>query len=367
MKNQISIYHYCYLPLSQTFIHGQLLGLEQYFTLKIFSRVIENQDEFPGFDPVLIPPRNLLNRLIGKYNRIVENQLRGSSLFHVNFGNFAVEMQHHARRAGIPMTAYFLGEDASSYVRDPIFKLKLRKATFEVVFVNSLNMKSRLTPFLPPNMKCYVVYCGIPLARFPFKQRRKVSDGATFLQVSRLDPKKGVDITLKAFSRYLCEIDPHARLILAGDGPLRTALLKLTTTLGLDGNVIFAGPVGYRQYIELLQSADVFVHPSVTTENGEMEGLPTAICEAMACGLPILSTHHSGIPEVVDDGINGYLVAEKDDAALFAKMVQLRQSDIAAMSRSARYKIETKFDHNDNLSILAGYMNRIITGGVLGA
>ena len=136
----------------------------------------------------------------------------------------------------------------------------------------------------------------------------------------------------------------------------------MSDELGLQGKVSFPGPIGYRKYIELLHRADVFVHPSNTAADGDMEGLPTAICEAMACGLPVVSTRHSGIPEVVDHGVNGYLVEERDDAGLFESMVSLRSSDIAAMSRSARLKIECRFDHDKNIGILADHMQRVIAG-----
>lgn len=365
MKKQISIYHRCYLPLSQTFIHRQLQGLERYFDLRVFTHGIENKDEFSGIDPVVIPQPGLLHRLLGGHKRIIREQLRGSSLFHVNFGHFALAMQQHARAAGIPITAYFLGADASAYLRDPAYCHRLRQSKFDSVFVNSQDMKRRLVSHLPPDTSCNVVYCGIPLERFPFRQRRAVSDGAVFLQVSRLDPKKGIDVTLKAFRRYLRETDPRARLVVAGDGPLRTDLLQLSDALGLQGKVSFLGPIGYQRYIELLHSADVFIHPSHTAADGDMEGLPTAICEAMACGLPVVSTLHSGIPELVDDGENGYLAQERDDAGIFDSMVLLRNSDIAAMSRSARLKIESRFDHDKNISMLADHMNRILQGGVL--
>jgi colanic acid/amylovoran biosynthesis glycosyltransferase len=372
MKKQISVYHFCYLPLSETFIHRQLLGLERYFNLKVFSHFIQNKEEFPGVDPVVIPRQNLLlrllagtnklQRLIGGNNELIRKQLYGSDLFHVNFGHIAVQMQDNARRAGIPMTAYFLGSDASASIKDPVFCKKLSCSSFEAVFVNSYDMKLRLIPHLPPNMKCHVAYCGIPLEKFPFRQRRVVSDGAVFLQVSRLDPKKGIDDTLKAFSRYLTEVDPRARLLIAGDGPLKSDLIKLSNSLGLDRSVIFLGPIGYKKYIELLHTADVFLHPSVTAIDGEMEGLPTAICEAMACGLPVVATRHSGIPEVIDDEINGFLAEERDVDGIFTRMVQLRKADIVSVSKNARLKIEDKFDHENNIAILSNYMNRIITG-----
>jgi colanic acid/amylovoran biosynthesis glycosyltransferase len=364
MKKNISIYHYSVLPLSETFIYRQLKGLQRYFDVKLLTREIENRDEFPGFEPFVIPCKTFLSTLLRLNGRNEERffaeHLKGSHLFHVNFGHIAIWMQHYALRLGIPMTTYFLGVDASAFLKDQAFCDQLGKATFAAVFVNSEDMKRRLTPYLPHHMRCHVAYCGIPLERFPFKQRYAVPEGARFLQVSRFEPKKGVDITLKAFSRYLKESDPKARLIIGGDGPLKSDLLRLSDTLGLGESISFPGRIGYAEYIELLQNADVFIQPSVTSDDGDMEGLPTAICEAMACGLPVISTRHSGIPEIIDDGENGFLVEERDIDGIFARMASLRTADIAGLSRHARMKIERKFDHNRTVAVLSEYMSDII-------
>lgn len=364
MKKRISIYHYSYLPLSETFIYRQLQGLSQYFDLNLLTGSMQNSGEFPGLDPIMLQHQSFLGRRLGLHDRFIRRQLQGSRLFHVNFGHIALDMQRYAQKAGIPMTAYFLGVDASALLRNPEYRKKLKSAVFEAVFVNSEDMKRRLAPYLPPAMQLHVAYCGIPLERFQFRQRHAVPEGALFLQVSRLDKKKGVGVTLQAFSRYVNESDPKARLIIAGDGPLKTALKELSLSLGLKEKVRFIGPIGYHKYFELLQAADVFMHPSVTADDGDMEGLPTAICEAMACGLPVLSTRHSGIPELIDDGENGFLAEEGDVDGLYRKMTLLGAADIGEISRKARIKIENKFDHNKTITILSEYMNRIVTGGV---
>jgi len=368
MKLNIAVYHYNVLGLSETFIFRQLNGLSRYFNIKLLTREIQNTDEFPGLAPLLVPRRSFLSTLLLQNKRnendFFSRHLKGSDLFHINFGTFAVLMQHHAKRLGIPMTAYFLGVDASEALRDQSYCDELKKATFAAVFVNSQDMKRRLTPYLPHNMKCHVVYCGIPLERFPFTQRYAVPEGAQFLQVSRFEPKKGIDITIEAFSRYLKESDTTARLTIAGDGPLKSDLMLLADTLGLGESISFPGRVGYLKYIELLQAADVLLHPSVTSPDGDMEGLPTAICEAMACGLPVISTRHSGIPEIIEDGKDGFLVEERDVDGLFKRMASLRMADIPELSRRARMKIEDKFNHDKTITVLSEHMSRIISGEV---
>lgn len=363
LKKKISVYHYSYLPLSETFIFRQIQGLTRYFEVSVITSAIENKEEFPGIEPLVIPPQNAWTRLMRSERQFFKKHLRESGLFHVNFGHIAVNMQDHALKAGIPMTAYFLGVDASACLKAPDYRRKLKAAKFAAVFVNSEDMKKRLSPFLPTATKCHVAYLGIPLERFPFRVRSTVPDDAIFLQVSRLDQKKGVDITLKAFSRYLRDY-PESRLILAGDGPLKSDLQRLASSLGIEKKVDFLGHIGYSKYTELLQTAHAFIHPSITAANGDMEGLPTAVCEAMASGLPVIASRHSGIPEIIDDGVDGFLAEEGDIEGVFNKLLLLKQVDVEAVSRKARLKIESKFDHAKTSAVLARHMSIIMSGGI---
>jgi glycosyltransferase involved in cell wall biosynthesis len=361
LKRKVAVYHYSYLPLSETFIYRQLLGLSKNFNLNVLTHRLENLQHYQGIQPILLPKHTMVDRLFRRDRRVAEGYLKGCDLFHVNFGPKALAVQHYAERLGIPMSAYFLGFDASVLLKNTRYCNHLKKSIFRAVFVNSENMKQRLAPYLPSATKCYVAYCGIPLESFPFTLRREVPKGATFLQVCRLVFKKGIDITLNAFSLYRKKSDPEARLIIAGYGPLKDDLLRLSSSLGLKDSVSFLGPIGYNKYIELLETSDVFLQPSITAKDGDMEGIPTTICEAMACGLPVISTWHSGIPELIDDGENGFMVKERDIEGLFARMESLRTTDITEVSRNARIKIEERFDHNKTIDILSEYMHNIIS------
>lgn len=109
-------------------------------------------------------------------------------------------------------------------------------------------------------------------------------------------------------------------LIQVGTGPLTDNLLVLAEVLGIKNRVRFLGSQSHAQVLRLMQQAEIFALPSQTAKNGDCEGLPIVIKEASACGLPVVATWHSGIPEAVLDGETGFLVAERDDKSLAEKL-----------------------------------------------
>lgn len=154
-----------------------------------------------------------------------------------------------------------------------------------------------------------VVHCGIDLERFN-KFERKAADSVIFLSVGRLVEKKGHEYLLRAFKCVLDTCD--ARLRIVGDGHLQPALTALVDELGIADKVSFIGAVSSNVVLKEMQAADVFVLHSVTGRDGDKEGMPVSIMEACATGLPVVSTRHAGIPELILEGVSGFLVDERD-------------------------------------------------------
>jgi len=141
--------------------------------------------------------------------------------------------------------------------------------------------------------------------------------------VGRLVPKKAPLSTLHAFLRA-SQVHPSLRLDYVGTGELSAAMEQRVRTLGLDGRVTLHGAQPHEVVLRLLQGADIFLQHSVTDrQSGDEEGLPVAILEAMAQGLPVVSTRHAGIPEAVLDGVTGYLVEEGDSLGMAERIVAL--------------------------------------------
>lgn len=169
----------------------------------------------------------------------------------------------------------------------------------------------------------------------------------TFLAVGRMVEKKGRAFTLRAFAQACRDLpDGAARLLIAGNGPLRAELEALTAELGLGDAVRFLGPMVQAEVLAAMLRAHCLVQASVTASDGDTEGMPVVIAEAMTLSRPVLSTRHSGIPEVVVDGETGLLVAEHDKAGLAAAMRRLVADPEAAaeMGRRGRARVETLFD-----------------------
>ncbi len=197
-----------------------------------------------------------------------------------------------------------------------------------------------------PEEKISVLRSGIDLDDFPYSERSHPENGVIrFLSVCRLVEKKGLWYSLQAFSKVY-QHHPNARFTIVGDGPLLAKLRELVTALGITHVVHFEGRKSREQLLDYYRNHHLFVGASVTSESGEMEGIPNALKEAMACGMPVISTFHSGIPELVVPGESGILVPEKDVAKLAEAMRRLLEQPETwvNMAKKARKVIEDQYD-----------------------
>jgi colanic acid/amylovoran biosynthesis glycosyltransferase len=169
--------------------------------------------------------------------------------------------------------------------------------------------------------KVHVIRCGVDSTVFDSPERT-ASEVLRIVMVASLERRKGHAVLLEACSALIGEgIAVSATMI--GGGEEHDALARRIDQLGLADSVTLAGPRPRQEVADALRDADVFVLPSITLTSGKMEGIPVALMEAMATGLPVISTPMSGIPELVTDGVHGMLVAEGDVAALTSALRRL--------------------------------------------
>jgi glycosyltransferase involved in cell wall biosynthesis len=155
------------------------------------------------------------------------------------------------------------------------------------------------------------------------------------LALGRMVYKKGFSYLLEAFPRIL-ERHPAARLMIAGYGDLREQLERRAAELGIAASVVFPGQLTRDQAARAISAADVYTVPSVLDQAGNVDGLPNALLEGMSAARPIVASRVAGIPDVIEDGVHGLLVPERDPAALADAITRLLDDSVLARGLGER-------------------------------
>lgn len=197
-----------------------------------------------------------------------------------------------------------------------------------------------------PEEKISVSRMGVNMDRFSLRPLKAPDERLQIISVARLTEKKGLHVAIEA-CRQLKARGVNFRYCILGIGPWERRLRTLIEQYQLEDRVEMPGFKPSHEVKAMLDAADVFLLPSVTGADGDMEGIPVALMEAMAVGIPVLSTEHSGIPELIDSGNSGWLVAENDAQALADKLQALGHMDSHSLQpvlTRARAKVETEFN-----------------------
>jgi colanic acid/amylovoran biosynthesis glycosyltransferase len=183
----------------------------------------------------------------------------------------------------------------------------------------SHSWKNMLVKLGCPKDRIVVHHMGINIEKFVQEGFRKDMKFINIVSVGRLSEKKGLEYAVRAVAEVM-KRHKSVKYQIVGEGPLKNKLQDLIMSFVVQEHITLLGALEDHEVRELLKSAHIFLLPSVTAENGDMEGIPVALMEAMAAGLPVISTYHSGIPELVIDGESGYLVPERDVDKLVEKL-----------------------------------------------
>jgi colanic acid/amylovoran biosynthesis glycosyltransferase len=218
-----------------------------------------------------------------------------------------------------------------------------------------------------PENKIRVHHSGISCDRFVFTNRyRDTNEETKILFIGRLVEKKGLIYALQAIVRVL-KSGRRVSFTIVGDGPLRKKINQFIETQGIQNSTRILGEQPQEKVINYLSNSHILVAPSVTVANSDnQEGIPNVIKEAMATGMPVVSTIHSGIPELVDDGICGFLVPEWDLDALVDRLIYLidHPEIWPIMGKAGRNKIESEFNINKlNDELVSLYQNLLKRSG----
>lgn len=283
------------------------------------------------------------------------------------FGFHAVRMMEAAVWADRPLVVQFHGADASA--RDRIEGLKERyRRLLSIaagVVAKSQPMHHTLLAMGAPAERMLVSPCGADAALF-HGGAAPATAPPLFLAVGRFVAKKGPLITLQAFAAMRAllpaELAEAVRLEMVGDGPLLAAARQEVHSLGLQQQVQLLGLRAPAEVAARMRASRAFVQHSLVAPDGDCEGSPVSVMEAQLSGLPVVSTFHAGIPEVVSDGVTGLLVEEGDVAAMAAAMAALAADAGLAgrLGAAARERSLARFTVGHHLADVAALMERVV-------
>jgi colanic acid/amylovoran biosynthesis glycosyltransferase len=280
---------------------------------------------------------------------------------HAHFANHPATVAWVVHRlTGIPFS--FTAHANDLFRAPPLVDRKAAEATF-VIAISEYNR--RLLLDRSPGAHVHVVHCGVDLARFAPGPTAPTTAAVRrhVVCVARFEPKKGHRDLLTAFAKIAAD-HPDLDLVLVGDGPYRPTMERLASSLAIAERVAFLGARSPAEVRELLTTADLFVLPALRDETGRMDGIPVALIEAMAAGVPVVTTSVSGIPELVgDDG--GIMVAPSDPAAVSDAMARVLDDGILArrLAERGRERVVLGFDLSVEAAKLGDLFDASVAGG----
>lgn len=265
---------------------------------------------------------------------------------------------------GKVITTYY-GYDVSTFIRK--YGSGVYRKLFDIgdlFLVLSDEMKRELIQLGCPEEKIKIHHLGIDLNSFPYVSRNGSRQKTVkIVTVARFVEKKGLRYAIEAVARLVKKY-PETEFDIIGDGPLREEFINQITMLQAEQNIHLLGWKKQDEIAIFFRDSDIFLAPSVTAESGDREGTPTVLMEALAQGLPVVSTEHSGIPEIVDDGSIGFLVPERDVDSL-EKKIQILIDDPELrkeMGRRGRRKIDKEFNIKNLTGDLANIYHSLKDG-----
>jgi len=361
-KDKVIIYNHKFFSISQTFVYQQAFGLSREYEVHLLTKEYMNPH---GYDTDMFVKHKVSHpvstpaRIFGRVIRNVYNTnlslnptsfLTVRKLFkrndilgmHVHFGDNAYEIFGLVKAFNIPLVITFHGHDASKLLGNKEYAKKLPEI-FEyasgIIIVSGHMVETLgLDPWID---KVHLIPCAVNPADFETERTNQKTDSIKILHSGRIVTTKGVPDLIKVFGELSKEYD-QIELHVAGDGEEFEKCKELVDKFDIEDKVIFHGFVSQDKVKSLLAETDIFVLNSRTDEDGDMEGTPVSILEAMCMGKAVVSTVHAGIPYVIEHGKNGMLAKEYANRELKNCIEELIQKPELRkkLGRQARQTIE---------------------------
>jgi glycosyltransferase involved in cell wall biosynthesis len=269
---------------------------------------------------------------------------------HVHFAHIPTDIAMYA--AGVSAVSFSFTAHANDlFERGWLLEKKVQRARFAVT-ISEYN-RQLIKKNGGAEHKIHVIRCGVDHTAFTARSGRAENSVPTIGTLGRMVEKKGVDDLIRA-CKMLRDRNVDFSVEIAGDGPLLPELQQLVDDSDLSAQVHFKGPLSHDQVPQWLQTLDVFVLACKKDRNGDMDGIPVVLMEAMLAGVPVISTRISGIPELIQDGQSG-LLAEPASPDHLARAIARLLSDetlYTDLRKKAIDKVQTEFDLSDNVARL---------------
>jgi glycosyltransferase involved in cell wall biosynthesis len=281
------------------------------------------------------------------------------------YGPRGVQMISVCERARIPLVTHFHGYDGTARTVFQKYRRGYRRLfqRGDPLVVVSQHMASRLIGIGADPATLHVIPAGVDPE--PGNDMPRFGDPPVFLAVGRFVEKKAPHLTILAFAALVRDV-PEARLKMVGDGPLVGPCRQLVPDLRIEDKVEFLGVLPHEQLPAMYRESRAFVQHSMEAQTGDTEGLPVAILEAGAAGLPVVATRHAGIPEALIDGETGYLVPEGglDEMADRLRTLAGDRQLAERLGSAARRRVTANFALDDTLARLRGVLESAVAGSV---
>jgi len=282
---------------------------------------------------------------------------KGCTHLHSNFAHIPTDIaMYTSKLSGVPFS--FTSHANDLFERGWLLKEKVERAVFSVT-ISDFNRRFLIKQGADPK-KIHVIHCGVdmkPTIRPLLKHDNGLIKMGT---LGRLVEKKGVDILIKS-ADILKKNRLNFRLEIGGDGPLKDDLQDMVANLNLSNEIMFLGAIPHNMVDKWLESLDIFVLACKKDQQGDMDGIPVVLMEAMKVGIPVVSTKISGIPELITQGESGFL-AEPDDPENLALVIQRiisHEDNMNEIVKNGIRKIKTEFNRSYNSSLLSNLFMRL--------
>jgi colanic acid/amylovoran biosynthesis glycosyltransferase len=288
----------------------------------------------------------LLNRKFGNKNTLIHSHFGPKGYFDYLF--------YKKWNKKSKQIVSFYGYDLSSLLTQEKWRNRYLNLSKEIdlFLVLGKSMKNKLLKIGVPDGKVKIFHLGVDLTKIPRNTRSLNHEKpVSFVTVGRFTEKKAIPLTIAAFKEFH-KFNSNSKLIIVGDsdGSLeqeneKAKILKEISP-DIKEKVIFKGVLNYEQLINTMGDSDILLHPSVTSTDGDEEGTPLVIINAMALAIPVISTFHSDIPEIITDGYSGILVEERNLRELVDAMIMLTTNSklYNEISESSREVVENQFN-----------------------